>query len=337
RPARRPLHGAFAPEPPSRAGNVPPARPARGVPRRDPAPERHNGGDRAARLPQRRPQRALLQGGGRRLAAAPRRGRARGSPALARDDRRWRVHRLLAPHDLDPAARAGDSQARPGLQPRDPHGAAAVPAAAGGPGSRGRPAAAARGPEPRLDPLGRCGTRIPRRLLRRAVVLYRILAHATRAQLLLRRGSVGLLEPARPVALRVLADRFGPGDRTGTRDRCGARDRVCAPRPVVGQLDAGTATMKRRLARLFALGAIATRRLALQKPLGMGLLGLGAFLFIGALTIVRAAVRESALAPGQQPDRRRSVRAWIATTASAIVLALALVGGRAWWNTVDAA
>ena len=83
--------------------------------------------------------------------------------------------------------------------------------------------------------------------------------------------------------------------------------------------------------------AVATRRLALQKPLGMGLLGLGAFLFIGALTIVRAAVRESELAPGQQPDRRRSVRAWIATTASAIVLALALVGGRAWWNTVDAA
>jgi len=83
--------------------------------------------------------------------------------------------------------------------------------------------------------------------------------------------------------------------------------------------------------------AVATRRLALQKPLGMGLLGLGAFLFIGALTIVRAAVRESALAPGQQPDRRRSVRAWIATTASAIVLALALVGGRAWWNRVDAA
>ncbi len=83
--------------------------------------------------------------------------------------------------------------------------------------------------------------------------------------------------------------------------------------------------------------AVATRRLALEKPLGMGLLGLGAFLFIGALTIVRAAVRESGLAPGQQPDRRRSVRAWIATAASAVVLALALVGGRAWWNTVDAA
>ena len=83
--------------------------------------------------------------------------------------------------------------------------------------------------------------------------------------------------------------------------------------------------------------AVATRRLALEKPLGMGLLGLGAFLSLGALTIVRAAVRESGLAPGQQPDRRRSVRAWIATAASAVVLALALVGGRAWWNTVDAA
>src|SRR5439155_7257436 len=117
-----------------------------------------------------------------------------------------------------------------------------------------RPAAAARWPEPRLDPLGRCGARVPRPLLRRAVVLHRILAHATRAQLLLRRGSVGLLEPARPVALRVLADRFGPGDRTGTRDRCGARDRGCAPRPVVGHLDPGPARRNGRLPPLSALG-----------------------------------------------------------------------------------
>ena len=83
--------------------------------------------------------------------------------------------------------------------------------------------------------------------------------------------------------------------------------------------------------------AVATRRLELEKPLGVGLLGLSAFLFIGALTIVRGAVRESVLAPGQEPDQRRTVRAWMATAASAAVLALALIGGRAWWNAVDAA
>src|SRR3989441_12386551 len=82
---------------------------------------------------------------------------------------------------------------------------------------------------------------------------------------------------------------------------------------------------------------ISPRRLELEKPLGLGLLGLSAFLFIGALTIVRGAVRESVLAPGQAPDQRRTVRAWMATAASAAVLALALIGGRAWWNAVDAA
>jgi hypothetical protein len=90
-------------------------------------------------------------------------------------------------------------------------------------------------------------------------------------------------------------------------------------------------------AALVPVMAVATRRLELEQSLGVGLLGLSAFLFIGALTIVRAAVRESVLAPGEQPDRRRAVRAWVATAASAAVLALALIGGRAWWNAVDAA
>jgi len=83
--------------------------------------------------------------------------------------------------------------------------------------------------------------------------------------------------------------------------------------------------------------AVATRRLELGKPLGAALLGLAAFLSLGALTIVRAAVRESVLAPGDQPDRRRTVRARIATAAAAALLALAGVGARAWWNGVDAA
>src|SRR5437667_7760277 len=83
--------------------------------------------------------------------------------------------------------------------------------------------------------------------------------------------------------------------------------------------------------------AVATRRLALDKPLGATLLALGAFLCVGALTIVGAAVRESGLEPGLEPDRRRTVRARVAMGVGSVVLAVALLGGRVWWNAVDAA
>ncbi len=83
--------------------------------------------------------------------------------------------------------------------------------------------------------------------------------------------------------------------------------------------------------------AVATRRIDLQRPVAVTLLALGAFLAIGAVTIIRAAVRDSVLAPGQEPDQGRTVRARIAAVAAAGVLALTAVGGRAWWNTVDAA
>ena len=95
--------------------------------------------------------------------------------------------------------------------------------------------------------------------------------------------------------------------------------------------EAGTGTT------LVPVMAVATRRLALEKPLGAALLALGAFLCVGALTIVGAAVRESGLEPGAEPDRRRTLRSRIAIFVGALVLALALLGGRAWWNAVDAA
>ena len=83
--------------------------------------------------------------------------------------------------------------------------------------------------------------------------------------------------------------------------------------------------------------AVATRRLALDPRLGAALLALGAFLFVGALTLVGAAVKESGLEPGALPDRRRTLRSRIAMTLATVVLALGLVGGLAWWNAVDAA
>ena len=88
---------------------------------------------------------------------------------------------------------------------------------------------------------------------------------------------------------------------------------------------------------LVPVQAVATRRLELQRPLGIALAGLAAVLLAGALTIVRAAVEESVVPPEEAPDRRRIVRGRIATVVSAMLLGAALVGGRAWWNQVDAA
>jgi hypothetical protein len=82
---------------------------------------------------------------------------------------------------------------------------------------------------------------------------------------------------------------------------------------------------------------VATRRLAMQRPLGIALLGLGAFLAIGLLTIVGAAVREGMLPPGEEPDARRRRRSWIVRGAWVVGITLALSGGKAWWASVDAA
>ena len=81
--------------------------------------------------------------------------------------------------------------------------------------------------------------------------------------------------------------------------------------------------------------AVATRRLGLDLPLAAGLAAFGAFLFVGAVTIMGAAVREAVLPPGETPDPRRLRRAHWAAGAGGAVLALALLGGRVWWNGVD--
>ena len=82
--------------------------------------------------------------------------------------------------------------------------------------------------------------------------------------------------------------------------------------------------------------AVATRRLALQWSLGAGLLAFGVFLGVGAVTLIGAAVRESGLEPGETPDARRTRRARVAMGVSIAALAGGLLGGRAWWNAVDA-
>jgi hypothetical protein len=67
------------------------------------------------------------------------------------------------------------------------------------------------------------------------------------------------------------------------------------------------------------------------------LLCLGSLLLAGAVTLIRAAARESVLDPAIAPDRTDARRARIATLAGTLLLALALLGGWVWWNAVDAA
>ena len=83
--------------------------------------------------------------------------------------------------------------------------------------------------------------------------------------------------------------------------------------------------------------AVARRRLALSRPLGMILGGLGVFLFAGLVTIAGAAVRESVVPPGDRPTRRRVWAARATMTASALGLGLLLAGGKVWWDREDVA
>jgi hypothetical protein len=97
---------------------------------------------------------------------------------------------------------------------------------------------------------------------------------------------------------------------------------------VAGSAGAGTV--------IVPVNSVATRRLGFQRPLAIALLGLGAFLFIGALTIVGAAVRESVLPPGAEPDAARRRRSWWVRAAAVWILVLAVWGGKKWWDAEDA-
>ncbi|HKI01998.1 MAG TPA: hypothetical protein VKK31_08465 [Thermoanaerobaculia bacterium] len=88
-----------------------------------------------------------------------------------------------------------------------------------------------------------------------------------------------------------------------------------------------------------ALVPVATQRtqvLGMNKGMGAVLLGLGLFLFAGAVTLVGAAVRESVLAPGEAPDARRRTRARVVSVLAALFFGLVLLGGKSWWDGVDA-
>ncbi|MFI5249609.1 MAG: hypothetical protein ACHQTF_06560 [Gemmatimonadales bacterium] len=81
--------------------------------------------------------------------------------------------------------------------------------------------------------------------------------------------------------------------------------------------------------------AVATQRLTLYPWLGGVLAVIGLALFLGAVSIAGAAVRESTLPPGAVPDAPRRRRARYAMAATAVFVALILYGGRNWWNSED--
>lgn len=83
------------------------------------------------------------------------------------------------------------------------------------------------------------------------------------------------------------------------------------------------------------VAAVPIKQIGLYPWLGKLLLALGALLFIGALTILRAAGAESLAAPGAAPtpERRRAGLAY--SVVGAVLISLGLYGARQWWNAVE--
>lgn len=82
------------------------------------------------------------------------------------------------------------------------------------------------------------------------------------------------------------------------------------------------------------VAAVAERQIGLYPWLGRLLLALGAFLFIGAITIFRAAASDGVTAPGEAPSPSRRRAGIAASVFGAGFLGLLLWGGRVWWNNV---
>jgi len=84
------------------------------------------------------------------------------------------------------------------------------------------------------------------------------------------------------------------------------------------------------------LVALPGRRLQFNGALAVLLAGAGIVLALGLFTIVGAAVRESVLPPGAEPDAPRRRRARFAMARAVGVAAIAITGAGAWWRAEDA-
>jgi hypothetical protein len=83
------------------------------------------------------------------------------------------------------------------------------------------------------------------------------------------------------------------------------------------------------------VNSIATSRRDMPRWFGTTLGVWACGLLVAMISLIGAATRESVLAPGESPTRGRIWRARGAMVLGAGILALALWGGRAWWNSVD--
>src|SRR5207244_10117328 len=117
------------------------------------------------------------------------------------------------------------------------------------------PHAARRSPS-RLDPLRPPRARVCRAVLRGAVVLHRVSPDGARPEFPVRRGPVGLLEPARAVAVSFLEHPRGSRDGSRTRDRRGPRRGLGATRAVAGQRDGPGEAVSRARGRLLVVAAV---------------------------------------------------------------------------------
>ncbi len=86
---------------------------------------------------------------------------------------------------------------------------------------------------------------------------------------------------------------------------------------------------------LVPLPAVASRRLGFPRGLAVLLIGLGAVLLAGLLTFVGAAVRESVLPPGEQPDQKHRRRARFAMGRTLLLVSAALGAWTIWWRSAD--
>lgn len=88
---------------------------------------------------------------------------------------------------------------------------------------------------------------------------------------------------------------------------------------------------------LVPVNAMAERRLDMSPLMSWALIAAAVFLFVGAITIFGAAVRESVVEPGAEPSPARRLGAVWAMLIGGAVLALVLWGGWQWWSAVDGA
>jgi len=80
------------------------------------------------------------------------------------------------------------------------------------------------------------------------------------------------------------------------------------------------------------LAAVSVRSSGMQKPLGALLIVLGLLLVVGMIGIVGAAVRESGLDAGRQPDTGAIRGGRAGMVVAALILVAGLLSGRGWWR-----